>query len=306
MKEELDELLLISNEDIDGIIKDLPNEIPLPKRIDMQFHYIQLQDGRTRTSDFLSLLESSIIAYCLKREDVRKVNYKNAALRIKEAKEMLVRGEHSGEMGELALYMLLEGKMEAPQILSKMSLKTSGNLNFNGTDAVHMKITDEGKILLFLGESKIYKNLKGSIDSCIKSIEDFYFDELVDGRTQFDFELRLISNNLDIDDPTLKEQIKKLLNPYEGGKEQLRYINACFIAFEWNLLNELQDIDSEEYESELVSLYQEKTKEIVSRITDLIQRKNQVCKLRFHFFFIPFPDVEEAKQQFRKNLGFKG
>lgn len=308
MNNKVDSLLMIPDNHLDGVIKEIscPTNVTLPSRVNMQFNYIQLQDGSTRTVDFLSILKAGIIAYCLNREEAASVDFLNASELYEEARETFVRGDHSGEVGELALYMFLESRLKAPQILSKMSLKTSGNLNYNGTDAVHIKVEDKN-IMLFLGESKVYKDLSSSVDKCLESIADFYFDELVGCRTQFDFDLKLIRHNMDVSDPELKKYITDLLHPWKGGKENLKYINACCIFFEWELLNDLClcDGDGEEIEKRLISEYKKEIERIVDIVKNKVASKN-MHELRFHFFFIPVPSASTFRENFLKMLGFKG
>lgn len=290
---------------LNGVINDMECSLEMPPNAKIKFHYIQLQGGNVRVNDFISVLQQGLIPYALPREEARATTYLNAPQKTAEAREEYVRGSNSGELGELSLYMFLESKEEAPQILSKMSLKTSGNMHFHGSDAVHMKFDQNGNIILFLGESKAHKALDKSVKACLKSINDFYFDELVDGRTQFDFDLKLIKQNMDIGDVELKEFLQKLLNPWEGGKESLYYVNACFIPFELPQLKGLNKQNFREAEGELQKICENSMKEIVNDLTKLLN-KNNTRGLLFHFFFVPFPDLDGVKDNFRKMLGYKG
>jgi hypothetical protein len=305
MQEKIRELIMIPSNSLDGVIKDIQCDLEMPKNAEIKFHYIQLQGGNVRINDFLSVLQKGLIPYALPREEAKTTTYLTAPQKIAEAREEYVRSANSGELGELSLYMFLESKEEAPQILSKMSLKTSGNMHFHGSDAVHMKINDNGSIILYLGESKAHKTLNKSIKACLKSIGDFYFDELVDGRTQFDFDLKLVKQNMDVKDEELREFLQKLLNPWEGGKENLYYVNACFIPFEIPQLNELDKHNAQEAQGQLNKLYETCMQEIVQELTKLLEKSNNKGLL-FHFFFVPFPDIDAVKSSFRKMLGFQG
>lgn len=302
MRDKLRELLMIPNDSLDGVVKVLECNEPMPPNVNMKFHYIQLQGGNIRLNNFISVIHQGLIPFSLTRVDARQTNYLNAPQKTVEARERYVRSKKSGELGELALYMFLESKEEAPQILSKISLKTSGNMHVHGTDAVHAKINDDGEIILFLGESKVYKDLDSSITACLDSIFDFYFDELVEGRTQFDFDLKLIKENMDIEDPALKEFLHELLNPWKGGKENLYYVNACFITFEIPEFAELPRL-GRDAEARLEILYREKMTEIVRRVSEKLARRNQMG-LHFHFFFLPVLSAATTRSTFRTMLGF--
>ena len=55
----------------------------------------------------------------------------------------------SGEAGEIVLYILNEWVLKAPQIVSKMYLKTNANMPVHGTDGIHARF-DETKKKLYL------------------------------------------------------------------------------------------------------------------------------------------------------------
>ena len=60
-----------------------------------------------------------------------------------------------GKLGEILLYLFLENKLDAPKLLSKVELKTSGNQYVFGSDGVHLFQLDNKNFQLILGESKI-------------------------------------------------------------------------------------------------------------------------------------------------------
>ena len=306
MKSELENLLMIPEDHFSSLVKDLECNLELPSRIKAQFHYISLRDGIPRVEHFILALESGLISYCLKREKLGDIDHLTMSRLNREARSMFVRNEKSGEPGELALYMFLESKLKAPQILSKMNLKTSGNMHYNGSDAVHMKIKDDF-ILLFFGESKIYKDLGSSVDAALDSIASFYFDETFEAQTQLNFEMNLIRNHLDVKNETLKEKIKGILHPWKGNKENLRYINPCFIIFEWDYLNKLsyKEESPEKIERILKKKYEEQMEQIIEKLKSKISEKNEK-NIRFHFFFMPVPNVEEFRKKFIKILNLKG
>ncbi|REJ15546.1 MAG: hypothetical protein C6W59_08625 [Paenibacillaceae bacterium] len=287
---------------LDGVVKELECYEPKPPNIDMRFFYIQLQGGNVRLNDFISAISQGIVSFALSRRDALEINHLNAIQKTKEARERYVISRKSGELGELALYMFLESKEEAPQILSKMSLKTSGNMHVHGSDAVHVKINDAGDIFLFLGESKVYKDIDGSINACLDSIFKFYFDERVEGRTQFDFDLKLVKENMDVDDPELRIFLQDLFNPWKGGKEHLFYVNACFIIFEVPELDKIREF-GRNAEEKLLEIYKDKMTEIARSIKQKLDEKNQFG-LQFLFFFLPVTNTEEARRKFQTIMGF--
>jgi hypothetical protein len=118
--------------------------------------------------EFIGELKNYIISYALKREEYPDPMTSQDAPRIVfKAVNRFVDDSRTGEPGELILFVLLESQRNAPQILNKMSLKTSGNIHFHGLDGIHIGIKGD-EINLYYGESKIEK----SIDSAIKNAID--------------------------------------------------------------------------------------------------------------------------------------
>ena len=91
-------------------------------------------------------------------------------------------------MGELLLYLFLENKLDAPKLLSKVELKTTGNQYVFGSDGVHLFQLDNKNFQLILGESKIKGILSKAVDEAFESIEKVSNNP--------DNELRLIEKNI--------------------------------------------------------------------------------------------------------------
>jgi hypothetical protein len=72
--------------------------------------------------------------------------------------------------GELLLFLLMERLLGLPQLLAKMSLKTSGNVHVHGSDGVHASLGDDGILDVYWGESKLYKSSSDAFSDCFESI----------------------------------------------------------------------------------------------------------------------------------------
>ena len=145
-----------------------------------------------------NLLES-VAEYSLSWKIREKYNNKAMTLskiareKFKEAKK------NEGELGELLLFCFLEGYLEAPKILTKLSLKTSQNVNINGSDAVHLKKISDERYHLIFGESKTYSNLSRAFTDAFKSIREFKEEINLKGdkKSGITYEKGLISSNLE-------------------------------------------------------------------------------------------------------------
>lgn len=80
---------------------------------------------------------------------------------------------NKGELGELLLYTFFEGELGAPQILSKMSLKTRPGDYTKNSDGIHyLKLSNSDRYHLIFGEAKMNKQLSSGFKSAFESIAE--------------------------------------------------------------------------------------------------------------------------------------
>lgn len=192
-----------------------------------------------------------------------------------------------GELGEILLYTFLEQKLNAPKLLSKVELKTSGNQYVFGSDGVHLLCNKdlEGAPLyqLILGESKIIGDLKSAIDDA--------FDSIAKANANPDNELRLVESNIfnESFDEATTEYIKNLIIP---SKRDLNIgVDKAFGVF----LGYTIGLDASKYTN---SDYR---KAVVDKMADDIQTnvthilsKITTAKMSgysFYFYVVPFDDA---------------
>lgn len=128
-----------------------------------------------------------------------------------------------GELGELVLFTLLDVYIQAPKLLSKISMKTNPRMPVFGADAVHGQFCG-GEFRVYLGESKLHKNFKSAATDATSSI--------VSAKSKFEDEFFLLDSYLDFPNLTseLEEEILKSLNPYSEDLPD-RIHSPCFIGF---------------------------------------------------------------------------
>ena len=86
----------------------------------------------------------------------------------REASSLFTDLAKTGEGGELILFVLAEHVFKLPQIICKMSLKTSGHVHYHGADGVHASVdSQDGSLCLHWGESKMYSDPKRLINERI-------------------------------------------------------------------------------------------------------------------------------------------
>lgn len=192
-----------------------------------------------------------------------------------------------GELGEILLYLFLENKLNAPKLLSKVELKTSGNQYVFGSDGVHLLQLDNTNFQLILGESKIKGKLNNAVDEAFQSIEKVSKNP--------DNELRLIEKNIlseSFNEQTTKF-IKSLIIPLKRDNN-INLDNAFGIFLGYTL-----DLDVTQYSNaEFREAVKQKLKNDISSIATYIENKINSSGLTgysFYFYILPFNNAREDR-----------
>ena len=269
--------------------------------------YISLREGSPTVADFVSVFSHYLAAYALPRKQLlaasdaagsdptlqsvhmTRLREDAASLFIKARK-----GSHrSGEFGEIVLYILVEWWLQAPQVVSKMFLKTAYQMPVHGTDGIHARLEDDGKLTLIWGESKAHKSLESALTDALKSISDFIQKEEVDA------EVRLVSGHLDLGvlDKETYDAVLDYLNPYSEASNNRVNRFAVLLMFNFGYGDEGECCDEE-----LINRFTEKFEEF--KIS--VEKKAGVdpfSKKGFDFFLLPVPCVQDIRDRFQKIIG---
>lgn len=282
------------------------------ERINVRCSYPSFRDGEPTIRELIETVHDHIIAYCLPRsqilnaqKDTTSADYVKAsriwAALSSKANELFIKAQQgstrSGEAGEIILYILTEWILQAPQIVSKMYLKTNNNMPVHGTDGIHARFDAKDQTLyLYWGESKAHKTLASALDDALKSIQEF-----VEGN-QEEREIDIVSNYLDFGDidNCSKEAFLKYLDPYEPDSQKRNTVFSCLLIHECPAT---QQGSNEEIETEYVNLIKANTIKFINKIHQRIDNKNLSMK-RFEFFLFPVPSVTEMRDRFQEKIGW--
>lgn len=295
--DELNTLITVKEKDINGVLEEfVPTDCATNKDLKIQFHYIRFQDGVPRTIDFIGQLRNFIPPYCLKRDKLQNITPSRITQLYLEAKAKFVTTNNTGEPGELIVYFLLEGHLKLPKILSKMSLKTNSQMHVHGADGVHLGVEGQD-IVLHFGESKLYSTYSAAITKALSSVKEFV-SPAKQGvyQTQKDFEINIVTDEIDIPESELRNKVLDVLDPYSAARDNLRYSYTCFIGFDMKELAGKCGLE------EFSEKYQEKAKNCYDIVVDKIAKDDVLRSLRWQFFFIPFSSVEDFRIKFVEGL----
>jgi hypothetical protein len=284
------------------------------KRIEVRCSYLAFRDGLPTFDDFIEVVARHTIAFCLPRSEIKNATAKIAAgdhvqggiimdELAQKAKGLFIKarkGSHrSGEGGEIVLYILNEWLLKAPQIISKMYLKTNNNMPVHGTDGIHAKYDPAGKLLkIYWGESKAYKTLPSALGAALDSIAEF---RDTGGESR---EIDIISSYLDVDawDPEARGALMDFLNPYSDASNNRIPVHSCLLVFEKDYGGGLGEA-TENTEKDFVSDVNAAVESFIKTIKATIEERGLGAR-RFEFFLLPVPSVQSFRDKFQERIGW--
>lgn len=121
-------------------------------------------------------------SFALSYSEWKKVNGDSAAEALSRSARMVYATDNykrRGEFGELFLHGILRDFYNAEPAVSKIYFLDSPNETAKGFDAVHVVVRDDGQLDLWLGEAKLYENMKSAIKEIVQSLNDHVGNEFL-------------------------------------------------------------------------------------------------------------------------------
>lgn len=264
-------------------------------------------NGRPRITQFIERICEHIIDYAIPRSTIHEANehqqrtgssHKWVRL-ANEAKDLFTDLANTGEGGELILFVMAEYILRLPQIICKMSLKTSPRMHYHGSDGVHAGVDAEtGLLSLYWGESKMYADVSQAISTCLSSLAPYLREgEARDAAGHRD--IKLLSSFVDLNDADIEAAIKAYLDPDNPAFNKLQYCGLAFVGF-----------DSDVYPPEDQRAIAEKVTAAVRTSVETWRERiearilaEKLARFDIHFICMPFPSVETFRQRFLSAIG---
>ena len=259
----------------------------------LRLFYLDIFNNEFTYTGLHQLLQRNIGRYVFSRASIEQFKAEGDAEAIGlKAIELLRKANNpndygaGGELGEILLYLFLENKLDAPKLLSKVELKTTGNQYVFGSDGVHLFLA-WGYQRFVLGESKIKGILSKAVDEAFEAIEKVSNNP--------DNELRLIEKNIlsESFDEATTEFIKSLIVPLKRDKT-ISVDNAFGIFLGYTL-----DIDATQYSnSDFRNAVNEKLRNDLDEIASYIEKKINESGLTgysFYFYILPFNNAKDDR-----------
>lgn len=192
-----------------------------------------------------------------------------------------------GEFGELLLYHILHEYFGADALISKIYFKDSAGSVAHGFDAVHVDTT---KKIIWLGESKLYKNPSTAVRELAKDVVNHFNINFLYSEFQI-ITNRIHDSKIDCDD-----YILKLLDPETKTLDKLASIKVClFAAFESDsLINFSKDAFEETLEKEV--------KKLDKKMNSLLNQHPWINYLDIYLLAFPLDDKREFVSSLHQKL----
>lgn len=287
----------------------------ISQRVHVHAHYLAFRDGKATTSEFVTILYTKLVPFCLTRKQINdaqgewkelppnKIQESAIALH-QQALDLFIRANRNtnrnGEFGELITFLLIESVLNAPQLVAKMSLKTSPQMPVHGSDGIHVSY-DAGihELKLYWGESKCYSSVNGAIDSAAESVaKNLQEDKMA-------HEIFLVRQGLELSGfpQEFKEPLLSFLDPYDDKYNSRSDVSVVFIAFDFDAFAKLEGVDPKDTESKFAEQLNAALPTYVERL-DSALAGNSVQNHSVEAFFLPVPSVDSLRTMFQDRIGW--
>lgn len=302
---------------IENRIKEVTVSLPAADdtQISGRFFYLDFKNHEPNQEIFVDYIFKKIDRYCIPRKERNQAKKKYdengdesvfSELHDKAIKLFAYsnssRGAHLGEPAELIAFIILEAFLDAPQIASKMYMKTNPSMPIHGADAIHVRYHKEDDCLdLIWGEAKLYENLNNGISNAIESIKNFIsYDEKTGNKPQ-NRDIEIIKDFPDVDNDDMRQAICDYFDPYSDKAGNVQHIYTCLVGYDESLYGHLVGNTDAEIEQYFRTEYVKRAVDTYNSFIDKV-KKAGLSELQFIIFLLPFKSIDALRESFKAKL----
>lgn len=272
-------------------------------RLNIDCYYLKLDDfGEPRIRDLVQYLARMLTQYTHTLAEFVEAYEEIDPFKVQElsieALRLLVAKRKQGDLGEFILWMLIEGIVGVPKILTKHPHKSNTNMQNFGSDGVHASYDHEDdELILYIGESKLRANIKTSITEAIDSVYDHF--RVKSGKRAIDQDIFLIDHFAvnDINDQKLASAIKEFSKPDSSTRANTKYLINVFTGYDSKKLKALKSIHYTKIDDFIKNEILLEAKEIAETIKTSFST-SPIHKFRIIWFVLPFDTVKDFEKTF--------
>lgn len=312
LDEALDKLFIQSRGEIKSRIEEVAFCVDVSETQAKAYCYCLKIDanGNLRLKELIDFIDTKIIEYAIPKKEIdearKYLNETNSPSKIdalkKKAKELFTDLEKTGEGGEILLYILIQEYLKLPQLISKMSLKTSGQLHYQGADGVYFKYDKNNDCLnLYWAEAKMYQDLNAAVINCFESLKGFLLDPQGCNSTQ-ERDIQLITANIqaNVNDTELEDILVRYFDKDDDLSNNVVYKGICFIGFDYDKYPIESDLSkkTEDIKNAIIAEHDKWYSTLGNKIKSHINLSTK----EIHIFLMPFPSVAEFRKYYLETI----
>jgi hypothetical protein len=306
----LQSILTGDPEELDVHLQLVQRDVALPNcKVTLHCHCLTVDaSGRVRIARLAEFMRAMLADYAIPKNKLAaarardiKFHSSGAVSRLHhEAINLFTDLANTGEGGEMLLYLLSERFLEMPQVLCKMDLKTDTAMHYHGADGVYARVTEDGIIKLYWGESKIYGDVSDAIRDCLASLSPFLLEPDAENASR-ERDLILLSDKADLSDETLTSAFRKYFDKASPLSNRVQYCGVAMIGFDAGFYPHENTIAlTDEIVNAAKQAIGEWGKKVGSRIS-----KEKLDEIEIEFLCVPMPSVSAFRDAFLHALGKK-
>lgn len=223
---------LLSHETFDDIFTEIDHgrSLNLLNPNELRIFHLDMLNNEFNFSPLSEFLEENIGSYVFSRVKIDNLYAakKERSINSRAWKEM--NSLTTNNLSEMLLYVFLEHVLQAPKLLSKVELATSGRVS--NSDSVHLKTLEDSNgtyYQMVFGVSHIIGDLCDAIDTAYKAIRDINASQQE--------EIQLVDKTVlgqSFDDETT-QKIKEILIPSKNNSSNLENAFGIFLGYSLGL-----------------------------------------------------------------------
>jgi Cap4 SAVED domain len=283
-------------------------DIALPNcKVTLHCHCLTVDaTGRVKIARLAEFMRAMLADYAIPKNKLSAARQRDIKFRSSgavsrlhhEAINLFTDLKNTGEGGEMLLYLLAERFLKMPQVLCKMDLKTDSSMHYHGADGVYARVTEDGIIKLYWGESKIYGNVTDAIRDCLNSLTPFLLEPDSEGAGR-ERDLLLLSDKADLDDDALTSAFRKYFDKTSPLSNRVQYCGIALVGFD-------ADFYPEEHTPTRIEVMAEAATAAISKWSLSVENRIKIEKLEsfeIEFLCVPMPSVQAFRDAFLAALG---
>lgn len=286
------------------------------KHLNLRLHYPAIRDTEATVEELIGTIALYLTHFSLPRKQVEAVYKAQAKLKTpferhqaisrleQEARSLFIRARKSsrrtGEAGELLLYLFTEWLLDAPQIIAKMSLKTSAQMPVHGSDGIHVRFdAKSGRLILFSGEAKFHSNITKAVASAITSIKAGL------SREKMRHEIDLVNRHIDFSglDGVARTSLLRYLDPFDNAYNDRLEVVTCLVGFDFTGYADLVATGPDDPDTNFKTLATAKLREVGPVFARALKNAG-LPNQRVELFLFPVPSVSVLRDLFQNQIGW--